>query len=77
MKSANSVRITISPGRNIFSPDEGMSKMPAVAAIDDRVWLPQGSQIWRGDVIEAAAAAAWADLVVWSKSVMRSIKFRF
>lgn len=53
VKSANNVRITISPGRKALSPEVCISIMPpAVAAIDERVCVPQGNQTCRGDVTD-------------------------
>lgn len=52
--------MTISPGRS--EPSDtfvGTSNMPAVAAMDDRVWLPHGSHCCRGDVIDCV------DVIVW------------
>lgn len=63
VKSANRVRITISPGRSALSPAACMSMMPDVAAIDDRVCVPHGSQTCRGDVMVEPT-----DLLAASKS---------
>lgn len=50
VKSANKVRITISPGRRFPSFSDCISIKPAAAAIDDLVCIPQGKNADRVEV---------------------------